>query len=331
MPIGSSIPTTRSSVWLTRATIAAVRQRAIERGLTLSRQIEELVLDGLKQKAELMVGALIVTGLRQALDIHFHTLRKLMIVSARQAGVAARLNADLTRLLLWDQVQKSPKTVERDVLRDGRVRETAEARRLLDALEKGAQQRSLDSLRGPLGPFLSTLPTTKQSQPDTRRQVVWLTDDGREAIRAFAESQGASFGAGLEVLVRLGLGQPAHEAMSPLLVAHVRQAMDRHFRRFRRVLAAAAREAGIAAGLAEDALYLTLLERAQGEPSNARTARAVLFDEPRTPAGRKAVEIFDRLENGAVRKSVGAMKAKLDLSGLEQGAEVEDVYIEEAH
>lgn len=47
--------------------------------------------------------------------------------------------------------------------------------------------------------------------------------------------------------------------MSPLLVAHVRQAMDRHFRRFRRVLAAAAREAGIAAGLAEDALYLTLL------------------------------------------------------------------------
>src|SRR6476646_9013785 len=88
----------------------------------------------------------------------------------------------------------------------------------------------------------------------TIRICIRLTDDGRDAVRTWAEARGISFSAALESLARLGLGQSTDEALAPALVSVVRVEVQRQMHRLASLLAANAIEAGISARLSGAAL-----------------------------------------------------------------------------
>src|SRR6266540_4215129 len=60
-------------------------------------------------------------------------------------------------------------------------------------------------------------------------KTVWLTDEGRAQVQAWAEAQGVSFSAAIETLARVGLGQAPAEAFAPALVSTVRREIQQQF------------------------------------------------------------------------------------------------------
>jgi hypothetical protein len=88
----------------------------------------------------------------------------------------------------------------------------------------------------------------------TARKTVWLSDDGRARVQAWADAQGISFSAAIETLARLGLGQAPQEAVAPALVSVVRREVQQQFHRVAALYAATAIEAGVASRLSGAAL-----------------------------------------------------------------------------
>jgi hypothetical protein len=79
----------------------------------------------------------------------------------------------------------------------------------------------------------------------TRAKHVYLTDDGRAAVQAWADREEVTFSAAIETLARLGLQQDPRDAWGPTLAAKVVGAVRADLGRYRALLAATALDAGI--------------------------------------------------------------------------------------
>ena len=88
----------------------------------------------------------------------------------------------------------------------------------------------------------------------TARKQIWLSDEGRQAIQAWADTNHVSFSAAIETLARLGLGQAPEEALAPALVSTLRREIQQQFHRYASLLAALALESGVTTRLAGAAL-----------------------------------------------------------------------------
>ena len=84
----------------------------------------------------------------------------------------------------------------------------------------------------------------------TAPKRVWLSDEGRAAVQAWADEHGVSFSAAIESLARIGLGQAPTDAIAPALVSTVRREIQQQLHRLASLYAATAIEAGIASRLA---------------------------------------------------------------------------------
>ena len=84
----------------------------------------------------------------------------------------------------------------------------------------------------------------------TGRKQIWLTEDGRQAIQAWATVQHISFSAAIETLAQLGLHEAPEDAVAPALISVVRREIAQQLHRLASLTAATALDAGIAARLA---------------------------------------------------------------------------------
>ena len=78
----------------------------------------------------------------------------------------------------------------------------------------------------------------------TRSRALWLTDECHQLARVWAERQGLSISAGIEALIRLGLGQAPLDALGPALSQQLLRDLRREFGRISHLYAAAAIDAG---------------------------------------------------------------------------------------
>jgi hypothetical protein len=82
---------------------------------------------------------------------------------------------------------------------------------------------------------------------------VYLSEEARAGVQAWAAREGVSFSAALETLVRLGLGEDPRDAWSPVLTAKLIGAVRAELGRHRALLAATALDAGITLRMASAA------------------------------------------------------------------------------
>jgi hypothetical protein len=98
------------------------------------------------------------------------------------------------------------------------------------------------------------VPRTHRVNPRTARKCVWLTDETRAAVQAWADRTETSFSAALETLARVGLGEAPERAVAPALVSTVRREIQQQMHRLASLYAATAIEAGVASRLSGAAL-----------------------------------------------------------------------------
>jgi hypothetical protein len=82
---------------------------------------------------------------------------------------------------------------------------------------------------------------------------VYLSEEARAGVQAWAEREGVSFSAALDTLARLGLGEDPRDAWSPVLTAKLLGAVRAELGHHRALLAATALDAGIAVRMASAA------------------------------------------------------------------------------
>jgi hypothetical protein len=82
---------------------------------------------------------------------------------------------------------------------------------------------------------------------------IYLSDEGRAAVQAWADREGVSFSAAIETLARLGLQQDPRDAWSPALTAKIIGAVRADLGRYRGLLAATALDAAVAMRMASAA------------------------------------------------------------------------------
>ena len=82
---------------------------------------------------------------------------------------------------------------------------------------------------------------------------VYLSEEGRAAVQAWADREGVSFSAAIETLARLGLQEDPRDAWSPALTAKIIGAVRADLGRYRGLLAATALDAAVAMRMASAA------------------------------------------------------------------------------
>jgi hypothetical protein len=79
---------------------------------------------------------------------------------------------------------------------------------------------------------------------------VYLSEEARAGVQAWADREGVSFSAALDTLARLALGEDPRDAWSPVLTAKLLGAVRAELGHHRALLAATALDAGVAARMA---------------------------------------------------------------------------------
>jgi hypothetical protein len=113
-------------------------------------------------------------------------------------------------------------------------------------------------------------PTDRPAPARGAAKHVYLSDEGRAAIQAWADREGVTFSAAIETLARLGLQEDPRDAWSPALTAKIIGAVRADLGRYRALLAAAALDAGITLRVASAA---TKVLRPKEYPDIKRLAR----------------------------------------------------------
>jgi hypothetical protein len=122
-----------------------------------------------------------------------------------------------------------------------------------------------------------------------------LTEEGLQAVQAWADQQGMSFSAAIETLARLGLGQAPQDAMLPAVVSVIRREIGSNYDRIIKLILYNIIESGIAARMASAGVK-TLWERLVPLASE---------DEPRR--GRQYPEVLAQAKKDA-RRTLGRAK-----------------------
>ncbi len=134
----------------------------------------------------------------------------------------------------------------------------------------------------------------------TRRKCIWLTNETRAAIQAWADANQTGFSAALETLARLGLGEPVESAMTPVLASVVRRAVLSQMERFAKLAATAAIQSGMASNLSRAVLRLAIQNRAKARP---RDFEDTIFDiDEGDPAEIVYQQVCRNARQGAARR-----------------------------
>lgn len=141
---------------------------------------------------------------------------------------------------------------------------------------------------------------------DTSRKSVWLTNEARAVIQHWADENHTSFSAAIETLARLGLGEPAADAMVPMLVSVVRGAVLSQMQRFARLSATAAIQSGVAVNLSRAALRLAVQNRARARPADFEDSIFL------TEEGDRAEEAYKRICTAARIDAVARLRDPLE-------------------
>jgi hypothetical protein len=102
-------------------------------------------------------------------------------------------------------------------------------------------------------PPTRTDPTDRPASARGAAKHVYLSDQARAGVQAWADREGVSFSAALDTLARLALGEDPRDAWSPVLTAKLLGAVRADLGRHRALLAATALDAGIAVRMASAA------------------------------------------------------------------------------
>jgi hypothetical protein len=100
---------------------------------------------------------------------------------------------------------------------------------------------------------------------------VYLSQEARAGVQAWADREGVSFSAALDTLARLALGEDPRDAWGPVLTAKLLGAVRAELGRYRALLAATALDAGTTLRIAAAA---TRVLRPKEYPDIKRLARA---------------------------------------------------------
>ncbi len=96
--------------------------------------------------------------------------------------------------------------------------------------------------------------TIRRRAESTAPKRIWLTEDGRDQIQAWADEHGMSFSAAIETLAKLGMGEATEVALAPAILSIIRQELGSSHARLVRLILYGIIEAGIANRMASAAV-----------------------------------------------------------------------------
>lgn len=141
----------------------------------------------------------------------------------------------------------------------------------------------------------------------TSRKSVWLTDEARNAIQAWADLNQTSFSAAIETLARLGLGERVDKAIAPMLTSVIRRTLRSQMEHLSQLMARTAINSDMVTSVARAVLRLAIQDRAQTRPADfADSVLDVNDDDP-------IEDLYEQICRNARRDAARRLKTPLDL------------------
>lgn len=130
---------------------------------------------------------------------------------------------------------------------------------------------------------------------NTIPKKIRLTEEAYAAIEQWSVENDVSFSAAIETLARLGLGQPASEALAPTIVSSVRREIGKGYDRLARLLLFNIVESGIGSRAALSSMSVLFKD----DPAKyARLKQAVQTDARRNVARSNISRVIKDLQDG---------------------------------
>lgn len=145
-----------------------------------------------------------------------------------------------------------------------------------------------------------------QRRAGTLPKKIRMTHEGHALIQAWAEQNGVSFSAAIELLARLGLGQAGDTALAPALVSTVRREVASTMDRVIRLLLYNITESGVAARMAGATYFAVTPDKARYDALKTK----VRMDARRSLATGRIGAIIAELEEAVRGDREGELPAE---------------------
>lgn len=141
----------------------------------------------------------------------------------------------------------------------------------------------------------------------TSRKSVWLTDEARAAIQAWADLNQTSFSAAIETLARLGLGERVDKAIAPMLTSVIRRTLRSQMEHLSQLAARTAISSDMVTSVARAVLRLAIQDRAQARPEDFHDSILNVYDDD------PIEDLYQEICRNARRDAARRLKTPLDL------------------